>query len=93
MKTVGTRELKNKLGQCIAHVRRGQSLIITIRGEAVAKLSPICKTEDSNGDLRRILEDLAAEGKIRLATKPLRRFRPVPGRGQSASSMIIEDRR
>jgi prevent-host-death family protein len=93
MKRVGAREFKNKLGSYIAEVRRGRSLIITMRGKAVAKVNPIPAAEDSDQGLRQLLEKLESEGKIRLGRRPLKPFRPVPGRGKSASQMIIEDRR
>jgi prevent-host-death family protein len=40
MKTVGVRELKNKLSEYLRRVRLGESLLVTDRGEVVAELLP-----------------------------------------------------
>ena len=39
MKTVGVRELKNRLSEYLREVRRGESVLVTDRGEVVAELS------------------------------------------------------
>ena len=93
MRKVGSREFKNRLGRYLAEIRQGRSIIITDRGKAVAKVSPVSSGDDSGHELNDILKKLQSEGKLRLGTRPLRRFRPVRGRGKSASEMIIEDRR
>lgn len=38
MKTVGLRELKNRLSQYVRQVRSGQAVVVTNRGEVVAEL-------------------------------------------------------
>jgi len=40
MKTVGVRELKNRLSEYLRQVRSGEHLLVTDRGEVVAELSP-----------------------------------------------------
>ena len=40
MKTVGIRELKNHLSEYLRQVRRGDSVLVTDRGEVVAEFSP-----------------------------------------------------
>jgi antitoxin (DNA-binding transcriptional repressor) of toxin-antitoxin stability system len=40
MKTVGIRELKNRLSEHLREVRRGEHLLITDRGEVIGELSP-----------------------------------------------------
>jgi antitoxin (DNA-binding transcriptional repressor) of toxin-antitoxin stability system len=40
MKTVGVRELKNRLSEYLRHVRAGEGILVTDRGEVVAELSP-----------------------------------------------------
>ena len=40
MKTVGVRELKNRLSEFLREVRRGESVLVTDRGEVVAEFSP-----------------------------------------------------
>ena|ERR1700730_4617175 len=40
VKTVGIRELKNRLSEYLRQVRSGESLLVTDRGEVVAEFSP-----------------------------------------------------
>lgn len=40
MKTVGIRELKNRLSEYLRQVRSGEGVLITDRGEVVAELTP-----------------------------------------------------
>src|SRR5919198_20839 len=40
MKTVGIRELKTRLSEYIRHVRSGEGVLITDRGEVVAEVPP-----------------------------------------------------
>ena len=40
MKTVGVRDLKNKLSEYLRHVRLGETVLVTDRGEVVAELLP-----------------------------------------------------
>ena len=40
MKTVGVRELKNRLSEYIRQVRSGENVLVTDRGEVVAELAP-----------------------------------------------------
>jgi prevent-host-death family protein len=40
MKTVGVRELKNRLSEYIRRVRAGEGVLVTGRGEVVAELTP-----------------------------------------------------
>src|ERR1700728_1018668 len=40
MRTVGIRELKNRLSEYLRHVRSGESVLVTDRGEVIAEFSP-----------------------------------------------------
>ena len=40
MKTVGVRDLKNRLSEYLRRVRLGESVLVTDRGEVVAELLP-----------------------------------------------------
>ncbi len=40
MKTVGIRELKNRLSEYLRQVRAGENLLVTDRGEVIAEFSP-----------------------------------------------------
>jgi prevent-host-death family protein len=93
MRTVGSRELKNRLGRYLGIVRKGESILITDRGKPVAKLVSAEENASGPGTVDEILRALEAEGHLRLASRPLRKIKPVPSSGKSASQMIIEDRR
>jgi prevent-host-death family protein len=93
MQKVGSREFKNRLGRYLRAVRNGQTLLVTDRGQPVAKVSPPEQDRDSHLTFTDVLKKLEAEGKIRLPTRPLGKFRAVRSRGKPASQMIIEDRR
>lgn len=41
MYTVGTRELKQHTGEIVERVRNGERVILTLRGEPVAVISPL----------------------------------------------------
>lgn len=40
MKTVGVRELKNRLSEYLREVRAGEHVLVTDRGEVIGELSP-----------------------------------------------------
>lgn len=95
MKKVGTRELKNRLSAYLRRVRRGEKLIVTDRGVPVAEIGPVQPETPRSPQkaLQEILQDLAAQGILRLGTQEFIPVKPIPSRGKSASEMIIEDRR
>lgn len=93
MQRVGTREFKNRLSRYLRAVRAGQTLVITDRGKAVAKLSPTDEEASEKKSVRERLEELEAKGFIRLGHGKLPKFRGVKSRGKPASEMVIEDRR
>ncbi len=89
-KAVGARELKTRLGSYLREVRRGQTIVVTDRGEPVAELRPIALVE--TGDAAR-LDRLVALGRLSRASKaPLLRFRPIRRKGPSLSSAVVEGR-
>jgi prevent-host-death family protein len=94
MKTVGSRELKNRLGRYLGLVRRGETIIVTDRGKTVAHLSPPRPEEEKPDGMDDLLRRLEAEGHLRLAKDPSKRrfFKPIVTRGKPASQIVIEDR-
>jgi antitoxin (DNA-binding transcriptional repressor) of toxin-antitoxin stability system len=40
MKTVGVRELKNRLSEYLRQVRSGEGVLVTDRGEVIAEINP-----------------------------------------------------
>lgn len=49
MKTVGLRELKNRLSEYVRQVRSGEGVLVTDRGEVVAELVPPGQATDGRG--------------------------------------------
>ena len=92
MRKVGSRELKNRLGRYLELVKRGDSLVITDRGKPVAQIVP-APGDTRKPDLGALLSRLEADGHLRIARRPLHRFRPVKVKGKSASRIILEGRR
>jgi prevent-host-death family protein len=90
-RTVGSRELKTRLGSHLKRVREGATLIITDRGHPVAELRPLRAVE---GDLDRRLSELEALGVLSQENRPqdLRPFRPIASRGRPAGEAVVEDR-
>ena len=90
--TVGSRELKTRLGSYLRRVRDGATLIVTERGAPVAELRPIdpvtLALDDRLGKLisTGILTHEVREG------APLLPFKPIVNRGRSVSEAVIEDR-
>lgn len=66
MKTVGLRELKNNLSAYVRAARKGETVVVTDRGQAVAQLtSPAGVTEAEHP-----LAEMARRGEVRLG-KPM----------------------
>src|SRR6059058_6345927 len=87
--TVGSRELKTRLGGYLRQVRQGRTLVITDRGEPVAELKPLRR----RGDEHTALDRLQALGSVtRHEDRRLAPFRPVRTRGPKISDAIREDR-
>lgn len=88
--TVGSRELKTRLGSYLKRVSRGQAFIVTDRREPVAELRPLCST-GSAADKR--LAAMAAAGAISLPTATrLSSVAPVSAGRRRGSDAIREDR-
>jgi prevent-host-death family protein len=51
MKTVGIRELKNRLSTYVRHVQTGEAVAVTDRGEIVAELTPPRRERDAAAGL------------------------------------------
>jgi antitoxin (DNA-binding transcriptional repressor) of toxin-antitoxin stability system len=62
-RTVGSRELKTRLGTYLRMVRAGRTIVVTDRGIAVAELRPLYAAP---GDLQAVLENMAARGEVTL---------------------------
>ena len=92
MKTVGSRELKNRLGRYLGMVGKGETIIVTDHGKPVARIvPPVSPTEDSVS-IEEILRQLEAEGHLRRGSGRFRKFKPIRVKGKPMSQMILEDR-
>jgi prevent-host-death family protein len=93
-KTAGIRELKAHLSRYVRDVKRGDEVIISERGEAVARIVPISpKSERSR---LQFLHRLASEGKIILPPildKPKKPSARKKVSGSPFSDAVLEDRR
>jgi antitoxin (DNA-binding transcriptional repressor) of toxin-antitoxin stability system len=62
MKSVGVRELKNRLSEYLREVRAGERVLVTDRGEVVAELSPPGQQGGRDSDVPAALLSLARRG-------------------------------
>jgi prevent-host-death family protein len=88
---VGIRELRLNLSRYVAGVRAGTEVVITDRGEPVARISPIDRQEAHIARLMR-------EGVVKPSKRPKGSTRLPPpvkliGEGPLVSEMVLEDRR
>jgi prevent-host-death family protein len=91
MKTIGSRELKNRLGRYLGMVRKGEAILVTDRGKPVARILPLSPSQEETS-VDKILLQLEAEGHLRLGTGVFKPFKPVRVKGKPLSKMILEDR-
>ena len=90
-RTVGSRDLKTRLGTYLRLVRQGVAFVVTDRGRPVARLGPM---EAPAADTAGRLAEMAATGQLSRATsKPLPPFRAVKVRGAPVSSTIVKERK
>lgn len=92
MRSVGSRELKNRLGTYLALVKQGHTLLVTERGRPVATLTQPTGTNSRTRTVDQILSELESRGTLQRAARSLRPFSPMKTRGKPASRIIIEDR-
>lgn len=87
---VSVRELKNRLSEHLARVRRGERLVVTLRGRPIAEVGP--PREGSLPPEERLAR-LVEEGDVRLPRgRGLVDIPPVRARGARVSDAILENR-
>jgi antitoxin (DNA-binding transcriptional repressor) of toxin-antitoxin stability system len=95
MKTVGIRELKNRLSEYLRDVRQGESVLVTDRGEVVAEFSPP-RHGVTDPTVPAALLLLAKRGLITLGTPGgSSLYLPMPRSGRrkrSAAQLLDEER-
>ena len=90
-RTIGARELKNRLGTYLRQVREGATIVVTDRGKPVAELRAVSPAKT---DEEARLQELVASGLLapRTGRKLTERRKPIRIAGPPLSETIIEDR-
>lgn len=93
MKAVGLRELKNRLSEFIRDVRRGETVLVTDRGDVVAELRPPGQGEGLS-EVPPALQALARRGLATLGRpndrQIYRSLRPALAPGRGAALLAAE---
>ena len=92
MISAGIKELKNNLSRYLSHVKKGEDILVTERGKAIAR---IIKEDSKDIYLREMLSPLIVRGMVKLPSQKIDRAisNPVKLPGKPVSEMVIEDRR
>lgn len=92
MISAGIKELKNNLSRYLSQVKKGEDILVTERGKAIAR---IIKEDSRNLHLRKVLSPLIVKGLVKLPSQKLDRdiSTPVKLPGKPVSDIVIEDRR
>jgi prevent-host-death family protein len=96
MKTVGVRDLKNKLSEYLRHVRLGESILVTDRGEVVAELLPPGKGQ-GDASVPAGLQSLARRGLLTVGAPAKADLYPslkrrLVARRRSVAELLDEER-
>jgi prevent-host-death family protein len=87
---VGLREAKARLSEVVARVRRGRTVLLTLRGRGVARIVPV---REGERPLAERLAELEQAGLIGPAPRPGRLLRPLRlGPPGIAQRFLAEDR-
>lgn len=95
MKAVGIRELKTHLSKYMKDIKKGNEIIVSDRGKAIARIIPI-EGSEKRAKLQTLLLKLSEENKIVLPPLYRRPSRPTlrkKVRGSPFSEAVKEDRR
>ena len=84
MTEVGVRDLRDHLSRYLEQVQRGEEIVVTERGRAIARVLPM------GGE--RALDRLIREGRV-IPAKQRARSRPEPLRGVGPVSDLVADQR
>ena len=94
MKSVGLRDLKNRLSEYVREVRSGEAVLVTDRGEVVAELIPPRQGGDDRG-VPSALVALARRGQVTLgASKDAEVYPKLPRllKRHHAAQLLNEER-
>ena len=87
--SVGIRELKNRLSAFLRRVAKGERIVVTDRGRAVAVLSPPAETPEVGHVATMVREGIARWG----GGKPAGSARAVKMQGKPIARTVLEERR
>ena len=87
-RTIGIRELKARLSECVREVKRGTTIVVTEHGRRVARLVPESESLDERLDV------LKSAGAVSWSGRHLSRAKPdVRVRGKrSVAGILVENR-
>ncbi len=87
-RSIGIRELKSKLSECVHDVERGATIVVTQRGRRVARLVPEGESLDDR------LEMLRQAGTVLWSGRRLGRATPGvrPRRSRTVADIVVENR-
>jgi antitoxin (DNA-binding transcriptional repressor) of toxin-antitoxin stability system len=95
MKTVGIRELKNRLSEYLREVRAGENVLVTDRGEVIAEVSPPGHSVPDPSIPAGLLA-LAKRGLVTLGSPgnagPYKKL-PRPRRGKRTAAQLLDEGR
>ena len=94
MKSVGLRDLKNRLSEYVRDVQSGEAVLVTDRGEVVAEIIPAGHGRDEGG-VPSVLGSLARSGYLTLGVANDAKIYPkLPRllRRQNAMELLNEER-
>jgi antitoxin (DNA-binding transcriptional repressor) of toxin-antitoxin stability system len=90
--SAGVKDLKNNLSRYLSRVKKGQDILITERGKAIAR---IIRERPKDVTIEEALSPLVLKGVVALPIKEPTKYitPPIKVRGKPISEMAIEDRR
>jgi len=89
MKTVGIKNLRNRLSYYLSKVRKGERILVTDRDQVIATIFPVERGEEDSKLLSLVKEGFASWR----GGKPTGSRRPVKIEGRTVSEIVLEDRR
>jgi antitoxin (DNA-binding transcriptional repressor) of toxin-antitoxin stability system len=90
MKTVGIKDLRNRLSYYLRDVKKGEKILITDRDQVIATtIFPVGRREEDSKLFSLVKEGFASWR----GGKPAGSHRPVKIEGRPGSEIVLEDRR
>jgi prevent-host-death family protein len=89
MKTIGIKNLKNRLSYYLREVKKGEKILVTERDQVIATILPVERGEEDSKLLSLVKEGFASWK----GGKPTGSHRPVKIKGRTVSEIVLEDRK